>query len=95
MSSHLYTYYKLYTPVSPELYGLIKEFMGSMQVNCTQVRLRRRVQSGAQDTWMEVYEGVHEDFLEHYHAALNSEHFKPLFQLTRHEEWFDDVPSCA
>jgi Domain of unknown function (DUF4936) len=95
MPSHLYTYYKVYKPKELELRAQAQYLIGSMQAHCARALLRKRTGDEQYDTWMEVYEGVHADFITHYQAALASDSCRLLHQLERHEEWFDDVPDSV
>jgi Domain of unknown function (DUF4936) len=94
MNTHVYIYYKVYKLNTPELCSQAQLMIRSMRSACDKSMLRKRSGSSEHDTYMEVYEGVSQEFKSLYAANLAREDCSALRQLERHEEWFEDVPDC-
>ncbi len=92
MGQHLYVYYKVYKPLPEEIYSQSKWLVSSMHAHCDQSALRRRVENEAYETWMQVYEGVKDNFRTCYAQCLAMPECSAFRRIERHEEWFEDVP---
>lgn len=93
MSRHLYVYYKVYELALHDVAPQSRWLVHQLAPYCARAVLRKRIDSQQDyDTWMEVYEGVSDEFPAQYDALLAQSECHVLRQLERHEEWFDDLP---